>query len=72
MIGDQLCAWGKLKTSGDSQMYPKMYMELSGWKIRHMACGGATFACAAHSEDGDSVVTWCGSRIDQHHMARIK
>jgi len=24
MIGDQLCAWGKLKTSGDTTMYPKV------------------------------------------------
>lgn len=35
-----------------------MYMELSGWKIRHMACGNTTFACAAHSGGDQSVVTW--------------
>jgi hypothetical protein len=58
MIGDQLCAWGKLKASGDTTMYPKMYMELSGWQIRHMACGNTTFVCAAHSGGDQSVVTW--------------
>lgn len=60
MVGDQLCSWGKLKVSGDSQMYPKVFMELSGWKIRHMACGATTYACAAHAEGEKSVITWCG------------
>lgn len=69
MVGGQLCAWGKLKAAGDSTMYPKPYMELGGWTIRHMACGNTTFVCAAHSEDGDSVITWSGSwplRIPTH------
>lgn len=64
MIGDQLCAWGKLKASGDTTMYPKMYMELSGWQIRHMACGNTTFVCAAHSGGDQSVVTW-GQALNQ-------
>lgn len=60
MVGGQLCAWGKLKAAGDSTMYPKPYMDLSGWNIRNMACGNTTFACAAHAEGDQSVVTWSG------------
>eukprot|EP00803_Ostreobium_quekettii_P006172 evm.model.scf_450.2 EVM.evm.TU.scf_450.2 scf_450:27460-36815(+) len=52
--GGQLYAWGKLKSNGDSLMYPQPYMELSGWKIRNMSCGPGTFAVASEK----SVITW--------------
>ena len=58
MVGGQLCAWGKLKAAGDSTMYPKPYMDLGGWQLRHMACGSQTFVCAAFSGGDQSVVTW--------------
>ncbi|KAK9816923.1 hypothetical protein WJX72_007117 [[Myrmecia] bisecta] len=56
--GEQLFAWGKLKTSGDNTMYPKPYMDLAGWQIRHMACGAYTFAVAAHYMSEQSTITW--------------
>lgn len=49
-----LYAWGKLKVSGDSQMYPQAFMDMAGWNVRSMACGPATFAIAAEK----SAVTW--------------
>jgi alpha-tubulin suppressor-like RCC1 family protein len=52
--GGQIYAWGKLKASGDNLMYPTPYMDLAGWKIRSMACGGATFAVASEA----SAITW--------------
>ena len=58
MVGGQLCAWGKLKAAGDTTMYPKPYMDLGGWQVRHMACGSQTFVCAAFSGEDQSVVTW--------------
>jgi hypothetical protein len=47
-------AWGKLKVSGDSQMYPQAFMDLAGWNVRSMACGPGTFAIAGET----SAVTW--------------
>ena len=58
MAGPQLCAWGKLKTSGDPNMYPKPFQDLSGWNIRSIACGNTTFAIAADQ----SVITWYAPR----------
>ncbi|GMH42697.1 hypothetical protein BSKO_10616 [Bryopsis sp. KO-2023] len=52
--GGELYSWGKLKTNGDSTMYPVPFAGLSGWKIRSMACGPSTFTVAADS----SVITW--------------
>lgn len=52
--GGELYSWGKLKTNGDSNMYPMPFSGLSGWKIRSMACGPSTFAVAADT----SVITW--------------
>jgi len=46
--------WGKTKVTGDSQMYPVPFMELEGWGVRSMACGGATFCVAAER----SCITW--------------
>ena len=59
MVGPQLCAWGKLKASGDNTMYPKPFQELSGWHIRSMACGNTTFAVAAQYQKEHSTITWC-------------
>jgi hypothetical protein len=47
-------AWGKLKVSGDSQMYPQAFMDMAGWNVRSMACGPGTFAIAGEK----SAVTW--------------
>ena len=52
--GGQLYMWGKMKTSGDSNMYPQPLMEISGWTIRSLACGNGTFACASEK----SAITW--------------
>jgi hypothetical protein len=49
-----LYAWGKLKISGDGQMYPQPFMDMAGWNVRSMACGPATYAIAAEK----SAVTW--------------
>lgn len=35
-------------------MYPKPFMELSGWKVRDISCGPLTFAVAAE----ESTITW--------------
>jgi hypothetical protein len=53
-IAKTLYAWGKLKVSGDSQMYPLAFMDMSGWNVRSMACGPATYAIAGEK----SAVTW--------------
>ena len=55
MVGAQLMSWGKLKVSGDNTMYPKPVHELSGWAIRAIGCGAATYAVAADA----STITWC-------------
>lgn len=52
--GPQLYGWGKLKTSGDNLTHPTPIEDLSGWHLRSMSCGPATFAVAADS----SVITW--------------
>lgn len=49
-----LYAWGKLKISGDGQMYPAAFQDMMGWNVRSMACGPATYAIAAET----SAVTW--------------
>ena len=53
-VAKMLYCWGKLKVSGDSQMYPILYDQLTGWNVRSMACGPGTFAVAAET----SAVTW--------------
>jgi len=52
----QMYAWGKLKTTGDNQMYPSPLMDLQGWKLRDFSCGNVTFAGCAEK----SAVTWGG------------
>ena len=47
-------ACGKWKTSGDNTMYPKPFMDLQGWNIRHMAAGNTHYAVAADN----SCITW--------------
>ena len=59
MVGGQLCAWGKLKVSGDNTMYPKPFTDLAGWSIRHMACGAQTYVCSAFYGKEEAVVSWC-------------
>ena len=54
-IGGQMYACGKWKTSGDNQMYPKPFQDLSGWGIRHVAAGATHYAVAADQ----STITWC-------------
>ncbi len=58
MVGGQLMAWGKLKTT-DNTMYPKPFQDLSGWNVRSMACGAATYAVAASGGGDESTITWC-------------
>lgn len=52
--GPQLYAWGKLKVSGDNTTHPMPLEDLSGWNLRSLSCGPATFAVAADR----SVITW--------------
>lgn len=52
--GGQMYGWGKLKTSGDTSTSPQPVMDLSGWNVRCLSCGPATFAVAAET----SVITW--------------
>ena len=54
----QIYYWGKIKTSGDNQMYPKAYMDLSGWSVRTFSCGANTFAVTSET----STVTWGGAQ----------
>jgi alpha-tubulin suppressor-like RCC1 family protein len=37
-----LYTWGKIKTGGDSIMYPTQERDLSGWKLSALACGGSS------------------------------
>jgi len=50
----QLYTWGKLKTNGDSQMYPMPDSNMTGWTVRSVACGPNHFAIAADQ----SAITW--------------
>ena len=54
-VGDQAYACGKWKSSGDNTMYPKAFLDLQGWHIRHMAAGATHYAVAADQ----STITWC-------------
>ena len=58
MVGGQLMAWGKLKTT-DNTMYPKAFQDLSGWNVRSMACGASTYAVSASAGSEESTITWC-------------
>ena len=58
MVGGQLFAWGKLKPSGDNQMYPIPYHDLAGWDIKSLSCGATTFGCSASAGGEQSVITW--------------
>ena len=53
-VGGQVYACGKWKSSGDNTMYPKAFMDLQGWNIRHMAAGATHYAVAADQ----STITW--------------
>lgn len=55
----QVYYWGKIKTSGDSNMYPKPLLELSGHNLRHFASGAVTFSCCMAGEK--MCVTWGGA-----------
>lgn len=52
--GGQMYMWGKVKNTGDSWMYPKALMDLSGWNIRCMDSGNMSSAVAAD----ESLITW--------------
>lgn len=58
MEGGQLFSWGKLKASGDTQMYPTPFYDLAGWNLASMACGATTFGVAAAAGGEKSVITW--------------
>ena len=58
MVGGQLFAWGKLKPSGDTMMYPTPYLDLAGWDIASLSCGATTFGCCATAGGERSVITW--------------
>lgn len=58
MIGSMLCAWGKLKPSGENMMYPVPMQELAGWNIHSLTCGATTFAAAATYGEEKSTITW--------------
>ena len=65
MVGGQLFAWGKLKTSGDNLMYPTPYMELAGWNIESMSCGATTYGVAATYGSEKSAITWGGAQYGE-------
>ena len=50
----QLYFWGKTKVNGDNAMYPRPFMELSGWLPLSFCAGATTFACVTES----STITW--------------
>ncbi|GBG60835.1 hypothetical protein CBR_g15958 [Chara braunii] len=52
--GGQLYTWGRVKMTGDSIMYPKALMTISGWTIRSLDCGSMTTLAAAES----SCISW--------------
>ena len=56
--GGQLFAWGKLKATGDTQMYPAPYYDLAGWDLISMSCGSTTYGVSATSACEQSVITW--------------
>jgi hypothetical protein len=51
------CNEPQIKTSGDNAMYPRPYLELSGWTPRVFTAGAATFAVCAET----STITWGGA-----------
>ncbi len=58
ITGGMLYCWGKLKVSGDNQMYPIAYDGLMGWDIKSLSCGATTFGCSASAGGEQSVITW--------------
>ena len=52
--GGQLYVWGKTKIQGDTMMYPKPLLDLSGWAIRSITCGTSTIGIASEN----STITW--------------
>ncbi|KAI3767048.1 hypothetical protein L2E82_17129 [Cichorium intybus] len=50
----QMYMWGKVKPRGDSWMYPKPLMDLSGWNIRCMDSGNLHYFVGAES----SCISW--------------
>ncbi len=51
------CLQPQIKTSGDNQMYPKPFLELSGWMPRAFSAGAVTFAMCSET----SSITWGGA-----------
>lgn len=52
--GGQLYMWGRVKPTGDSWMYPKPVMDISGWHIRAMDSGSNISCVAAEA----STISW--------------
>jgi len=70
-----LYSWGKIKSAGDSIMYPTPEKDLSGWKIASLSCGGASAMVVG---DGKTIA-WgqvadgeLGFGVDQKSSARPK
>ena len=47
----------QIKTSGDNAMYPRPFLELSGWMPRAFSAGAVTFAMCSET----STITWGGA-----------
>jgi alpha-tubulin suppressor-like RCC1 family protein len=56
-----LYSWGKIKSGGDSIMYPTQERDLMGWKIAQISCGGSSALVVA---DGTNTIAWGNAGID--------
>ena len=50
----QMYCFGKLKTTGDNNMYPIPFLDLQGWRLNAVACGNTTFAACGEN----NAITW--------------
>lgn len=49
-----LYMWGITKKSGEAFMYPKQSIQVSGWRIRSVACGKTSTICSSKR----TLITW--------------
>ena len=53
---EQLFSWGKLKTSGDNQMYPVQDQNMTGVASAHRTCGAREMQqCCKRTSDFEDV-----------------
>ncbi|KAK3239804.1 hypothetical protein CYMTET_50294 [Cymbomonas tetramitiformis] len=49
--------WGRTKSTGEANMYPKPVYDLNGWNVRSISCGNTSTICAAD----EAIITWGSS-----------